>query len=208
MEMAFSVLAGTVFGYVLDEIFETAPVLTIVFLFVGLVGGVVAFVKLWTRLEGEDLSRVEKMEFEAGARKLNRIERDSLLILLGCTFLAGIYHGLTIRECGAFVGRSPRTGELPLPLEIRPGGHGAGQREGASACEDFAAVHSVSRGGGLLASRTEGPADSVLSRHAQPVGVDPLEQPCVRLTEMRTLWGAEKRWNMGSRGMALHLLQG
>ncbi len=48
MEMAFSVLAGTVFGYVLDEIFETAPVLTIVFLFVGLVGGVVAFVKLWT----------------------------------------------------------------------------------------------------------------------------------------------------------------
>ncbi len=48
MEMAFSVLAGTVFGYVLDEIFETAPVLTIIFLFVGLVGGVVAFVKLWT----------------------------------------------------------------------------------------------------------------------------------------------------------------
>jgi F0F1-type ATP synthase assembly protein I len=50
MEMAFSVLAGTVFGYVLDEIFETAPVLTIVFLFVGLTGGVVAFVKLWTLL--------------------------------------------------------------------------------------------------------------------------------------------------------------
>ena len=50
MEMAFSVLAGTVFGYVLDAIFETAPVLTIVFLFVGLGGGVVAFVKLWTLL--------------------------------------------------------------------------------------------------------------------------------------------------------------
>ena len=49
-EMAFSVLAGTVFGYVLDEIFDTAPVLTIVFLFLGLVGGVVAFVKLWTLL--------------------------------------------------------------------------------------------------------------------------------------------------------------
>jgi F0F1-type ATP synthase assembly protein I len=48
MEMAFSVLAGTVVGYVLDEIFETAPVLTIIFLFVGLGGGVVAFVKLWT----------------------------------------------------------------------------------------------------------------------------------------------------------------
>lgn len=51
MEMAFSVLAGTVFGYALDAYFETAPVLTIVFLFVGLVGGVVAFVKLWTLLK-------------------------------------------------------------------------------------------------------------------------------------------------------------
>jgi F0F1-type ATP synthase assembly protein I len=51
MEMAFSVLAGTVFGYVLDEIFETAPILTILFLFVGLAGGVVAFVKLWTLLK-------------------------------------------------------------------------------------------------------------------------------------------------------------
>lgn len=51
MEMAFSVLAGTVFGYVLDEYFETAPVLTIVFLFVGLIGGVVAFVKLWGLLK-------------------------------------------------------------------------------------------------------------------------------------------------------------
>jgi zinc transporter ZupT len=48
MQMGFSVLSGTVLGYVLDEIFETAPVLTIVFLFVGLAGGVVAFVKIWT----------------------------------------------------------------------------------------------------------------------------------------------------------------
>lgn len=51
MEMAFSVLAGTVVGYALDAIFETAPVLTIVFLFVGLVAGVVAFVKLWILLK-------------------------------------------------------------------------------------------------------------------------------------------------------------
>ena len=51
MEMAFSVLAGTVFGYALDAYFETGPALTIVFLFVGLVGGVVAFVKLWTLLK-------------------------------------------------------------------------------------------------------------------------------------------------------------
>jgi hypothetical protein len=51
MEMAFSVLAGTVFGYVLDEIFDTAPILTIVFLFVGLAGGVVAFVKIWSFLK-------------------------------------------------------------------------------------------------------------------------------------------------------------
>ena len=53
MEMAFSVLAGTVFGYVLDGFFETAPVLTIIFLFVGLAGGVVAFVRLWNLLKGK-----------------------------------------------------------------------------------------------------------------------------------------------------------
>jgi F0F1-type ATP synthase assembly protein I len=47
IEMAFSVLAGTVFGYLLDQFFKTEPVLTIVFLFVGLAGGVVSFVKLW-----------------------------------------------------------------------------------------------------------------------------------------------------------------
>jgi F0F1-type ATP synthase assembly protein I len=51
MEMAFSVLAGTVVGYLLDAFFETAPVLTIVFLFVGLVGGIVAFVKLWNMVK-------------------------------------------------------------------------------------------------------------------------------------------------------------
>ncbi len=48
MEMAFSVMAGTVFGYVLDQVFESEPVLTIVFLFVGLLGGVFAFVKIWS----------------------------------------------------------------------------------------------------------------------------------------------------------------
>ena len=47
MEMAFSVMAGTVFGYALDRFFETEPVLTIIFMFVGLLGGVVAFVKIW-----------------------------------------------------------------------------------------------------------------------------------------------------------------
>ena len=51
MEMAFSVMAGTVFGYVLDGFFDTEPVLTIVFLFVGLLGGVVAFVKIWNLLK-------------------------------------------------------------------------------------------------------------------------------------------------------------
>ena len=51
MEMAFSVMAGTVFGYVLDRLFETEPVLTIVFLFVGLLGGVVAFVKIWSLMK-------------------------------------------------------------------------------------------------------------------------------------------------------------
>ena len=51
MEMAFSVMAGTVFGYALDRFFETEPVLTIIFLFVGLLGGVVAFVKIWSLLK-------------------------------------------------------------------------------------------------------------------------------------------------------------
>jgi hypothetical protein len=47
---------------------------------------------------------VEKMEFEAGARKLNRIERDSLLILLGCTFLAGIFTGTVSVSVGLLLG--------------------------------------------------------------------------------------------------------
>lgn len=51
LEMAFSVMAGTVFGYVLDGFFDTEPVLTIVFMFVGLLGGVVAFVKIWSLLK-------------------------------------------------------------------------------------------------------------------------------------------------------------
>jgi len=51
MEMAFSVMAGTVVGYGLDAFFQTEPVLTIVFLFVGLIGGVVAFVKIWSLLK-------------------------------------------------------------------------------------------------------------------------------------------------------------
>jgi F0F1-type ATP synthase assembly protein I len=51
MEMAFSVLGGTVLGHTLDAVFGTAPALTIVFLFVGLAAGVVAFVKLWILLK-------------------------------------------------------------------------------------------------------------------------------------------------------------
>jgi hypothetical protein len=47
---------------------------------------------------------VEKMEFEAGARKLNRIERDCLLILLGCTFLAGIFTGSISASGGLLLG--------------------------------------------------------------------------------------------------------
>ena len=44
------------------------------------------------------------MELEAGARKLNRIERDSLLILLGCTFLAGILTGKASASGGVLLG--------------------------------------------------------------------------------------------------------
>ena len=47
---------------------------------------------------------MEKLEFEAGARKLNRIERDSLLILLGCTFLAGIFTGTVSASVGLLLG--------------------------------------------------------------------------------------------------------
>lgn len=44
------------------------------------------------------------MQFEAGARKLNRIERDSLLILLGGTFLAGILTGSLAVSFGVLMG--------------------------------------------------------------------------------------------------------
>ena len=44
------------------------------------------------------------MEFEAAARKLNRIERDSLLILLGGTFLAGIFTGSLSASAGVLLG--------------------------------------------------------------------------------------------------------
>lgn len=47
---------------------------------------------------------MEKTEFDAGARKLNRIERDSLLILLGCTFLAGIFTGSLSSSGGILLG--------------------------------------------------------------------------------------------------------
>lgn len=53
LQMGLSVGAGTVFGYVLDEHFDTAPVLTIVFLLVGCVGGVVNFIKLWNLLKSK-----------------------------------------------------------------------------------------------------------------------------------------------------------
>jgi hypothetical protein len=44
------------------------------------------------------------MQFEAGARKLNKIERDSLLILLGGTFLAGIFTGSFAASAGLLLG--------------------------------------------------------------------------------------------------------
>lgn len=51
MEMAFSVGGGTVFGYALDQVFDTEPTLTIVFLFAGCAGGILAFVKMWKLLK-------------------------------------------------------------------------------------------------------------------------------------------------------------
>ena len=47
---------------------------------------------------------MEKIELEDGARKLNRIERDSLLILLGGTFLAGILTGSLSVSGGLLLG--------------------------------------------------------------------------------------------------------
>jgi hypothetical protein len=47
---------------------------------------------------------VEKMQFEEGSRRLNKIERDSLLILLGGTFLAGIFTGSLAASLGVLLG--------------------------------------------------------------------------------------------------------
>lgn len=47
---------------------------------------------------------MEKIELEAGARKLNRIERDSLLILLGGTLLAGLLTGSIATSGGLLLG--------------------------------------------------------------------------------------------------------
>ena len=51
MEMALAVGAGTVFGYLLDRRFDTSPILTLIFMFVGVVGGVVNFIRLWQFLK-------------------------------------------------------------------------------------------------------------------------------------------------------------
>jgi F0F1-type ATP synthase assembly protein I len=51
IEMSVSVGAGTVFGYLLDKQFKTSPALTIVFMFVGLLGGVVTFIRMWRFLK-------------------------------------------------------------------------------------------------------------------------------------------------------------
>ncbi len=51
LEMAFSVAAGTVIGYFLDKAFGTSPVLTIAFMFVGVVAGVATFVRVWQILK-------------------------------------------------------------------------------------------------------------------------------------------------------------
>ena len=45
-----------------------------------------------------------EIEIEEGARKLNRIERDCLLILLGSTFLAGILTGSLATSLGLLLG--------------------------------------------------------------------------------------------------------
>ena len=51
IEMSLSVAAGTVFGYILDSRFDTSPTLTVVFMFVGLAGGIVTFAKVWRFLK-------------------------------------------------------------------------------------------------------------------------------------------------------------
>ncbi|MEW6440185.1 MAG: AtpZ/AtpI family protein [bacterium] len=50
-EMGLSVAAGTLGGYFLDRLFDTEPILTIVFLFLGVVAGIINFVKLWELLK-------------------------------------------------------------------------------------------------------------------------------------------------------------
>ncbi len=51
IEMGLSVAAGTVAGYLLDGVLHTSPILTLVGLFLGLVGGIVNFAKLWNFLK-------------------------------------------------------------------------------------------------------------------------------------------------------------
>lgn len=50
LEMALSVAAGTVLGYLLDMKFKTSPLLTIIFMFVGVAGGIINFILLWRLL--------------------------------------------------------------------------------------------------------------------------------------------------------------
>jgi len=49
--MALSVAAGAVFGHILDQHFDTDPILTLIFLLVGCVGGVFNFIKLYNMLK-------------------------------------------------------------------------------------------------------------------------------------------------------------
>ena len=51
IEMSFSVAAGTVLGYFLDKLFKTAPVLTIVCMFVGVLGGILTSIRVWRLLK-------------------------------------------------------------------------------------------------------------------------------------------------------------
>ncbi len=53
LEMGLSVGVATVIGHLLDLYFETTPVLTLVFLLLGCVAGVVNFIKLWNLLKSK-----------------------------------------------------------------------------------------------------------------------------------------------------------
>ena len=46
IEMALSVAGGTVFGYFLDRLFNTTPIIMVAGLFVGCVAGVFNFIKI------------------------------------------------------------------------------------------------------------------------------------------------------------------